>query len=487
MKQQIKTKVIFILTTVILAFVNLLIIVISSGAANGRVTAFAQSDVIYTDVVSDLQRDETFDVAAYPAVPNDYSLQVIQIAESSGGELFIYVYQPAAGERQLMATEINMALAEEVTGTALYKLTFLNSDGVFFKYLVNDVSVISDKVRYYNISAIYRSWVEECDGKPDGENTGNAKAYGVGKLFIVHTVNDEILYECEEKKVIDILSPYTGFIRYKDGVSGIFHFVNDFTDSHFIAFDANYKIDELYAVQVSFYLRPKQTEIFSGSEPVYFYTGEPEFQNIVLSDKDKGFTTPSGWKKYDELSFDRIQSVAAFINDAQNHLSSEMKDILQDKQWVLRFYETKYVEHTNVSHVITTIESTDISEVTILRLHFKSNGIVYNLGAVSDKITEGKTPDNENSEFDFFQWLADLLGVSRYWAKVIFWCVVGCLVLAIAMPVLSLVFPTFGELLKRMFIGIWTGIKYLFIGLWWVVSLPFRGIAALNRKIKGGD
>ena len=50
----------------------------------------------YSDALEDLRKDETFDVSEYPATSGDYSLHVIQLAESEQGELLIYVYQPAA-------------------------------------------------------------------------------------------------------------------------------------------------------------------------------------------------------------------------------------------------------------------------------------------------------------------------------------------------------------------------------------------------------
>ena len=65
--------------------------------------AFAE-EVIYSDVLTDLQTDENFDVNNYPVNIEDYSLQVIQIAESVNGELFVYVYQPSGEQIDLQAT-----------------------------------------------------------------------------------------------------------------------------------------------------------------------------------------------------------------------------------------------------------------------------------------------------------------------------------------------------------------------------------------------
>ena len=44
----------------------------------------------YTGVLEDLQKDESFSESYYPVVADDYSLQMVQIAESSDKELFVY-------------------------------------------------------------------------------------------------------------------------------------------------------------------------------------------------------------------------------------------------------------------------------------------------------------------------------------------------------------------------------------------------------------
>ena len=59
--------------------------------------------------MEDLLKDENFGRNAYPAVADDYSLKIIQIAESSDKELFIYVYQPSHDTKDLTATAVNMS------------------------------------------------------------------------------------------------------------------------------------------------------------------------------------------------------------------------------------------------------------------------------------------------------------------------------------------------------------------------------------------
>lgn len=105
------------------------------------------------------------------------------------------------------------------------------------------------------------------------------------------------------------------------------------------------------------------------------------------------------------------------------------------------------------------------------------------------------TPEPEDG-FNFWQWLADLFHTSKKTAKIIFFAVVTLILLAILMPVLSVIFPAFRAVLKRIFNGIASiaghivfGIAYgigfvvYLIGL--VVTAPFRWCYALIKKLAG--
>ncbi len=204
----------------VLAVMLLILPLFLTGAAG--VTAFA-AETGYTGALEDLQKDENFNVEEYPDNAKDYSIQVIQIAESTAGELFIYTYQPCQKSRYIVATEINMAFSREfddsggisdvidtdngyyvgsgagggfggggghgcsllsdnskATQTNLYSLTLLSSSGTLCKYRVNAFTVSADKIRYYNITSIYRKWDTKIDGIKPNDQTINEKAYAVG-------------------------------------------------------------------------------------------------------------------------------------------------------------------------------------------------------------------------------------------------------------------------------------------------------------------
>ena len=81
-------------------------------------------------MLEDLKKDEKFDAKDYPARMGDYSISVIQIAEGERGSVYLYTYQPCLKTKDLTVTDINMSLSEEVTGTKLYSLTRINTNGV---------------------------------------------------------------------------------------------------------------------------------------------------------------------------------------------------------------------------------------------------------------------------------------------------------------------------------------------------------------------
>ena len=139
----------------------------------GLIPPVAYADnAAYTGVLEDLSKDENFTTTLYPTKSNDYSLQVIQIAESTGKELFVYVYQPSGQAKNLCASSINISLKprNDISNIRNYKLTLLNSSGVFYKYRVEGFTVSTADTRYYTITTIYRPFDKKID---EGADHGN--------------------------------------------------------------------------------------------------------------------------------------------------------------------------------------------------------------------------------------------------------------------------------------------------------------------------
>ena len=165
------------------------------------VRASAEGAVSHSNVLDDLQRDESFNPEDYPADANDYSLQVIQVAEGSNGELFVYVYQPSDAVIDLRASYITMSL-EKPQGKnpdyTRYKLTWLNSNGVFDKYIVDGFTVSDEAYRYYTISAIYRDFNEKADGENGEITIIEEKGYSVARSWCAYYYNDLLFYEVSD-------------------------------------------------------------------------------------------------------------------------------------------------------------------------------------------------------------------------------------------------------------------------------------------------
>lgn len=477
-------------------FFALLLLV--SAVMSGRVIlpAFA-AETVYTGALEDLQKDSAFDASAYPDNAGDYSIQFIQIAESADGELFVYTYQPCQKTTYLVATEINMSLTDKLGGEyaegeemspadrpQLYGLTLLNSNGVFCKYKVNGFAVSDSTVRYYNVVSIYRKWLKGIDAETGNDNTKNAVAFPVGKLYTAITKDGVINYICESRKVVKILNPWAGFLRYMDG----FFLKTTACDSHFVAFSTDWNIDELYEADVTYQERSVHYyhKFMAGGQTDY---GEWENKYAFLTDEQEFEKDRTGWLFGSEAKYNRIQSVEKFIESED--LTDETKEKLQGKQWVLRFAETDCTFIYDGSDQGNNYWS-EVSNVTILRLKFKSAGVVYNLGAVSDKVTEDRIPDNVQPQFNFWQFvwncIVKLFQGTADWRETIV-AVIAILVVLVLLPlvifVLSMVFPAFGAVVKAIFKGLWTCLVWLVKGLWWLICLPFKGIAALVRKIRG--
>ena len=116
----------------------------------------------------------------------------------------------------------------------------------------------------------------------------------------------------------------------------------------------------------------------------------------------------------------------------------------------------------------------------MLRLEVDYAGEIYNLGVVSNIQTGSGEPTNPQDKFDIFKWLADKTGLPVGAWKLI----LALIPIIILLPVLSLVFPVVGEVLKWVIKTVVKILVLLIKAVVWIIALPFRGIAALIRKIK---
>lgn len=409
--------------------------------------SFADEKSTYTSVTEDLTKDSNFNASDYPSVENDNSLQVIQVAESSNKELFVYVYSPSISR---IATSINISTT---INAALkynnYALKLVDSKDTLQKYVVVGLTIIPDKTRYYDVSSIYRAYDKSIDEDPGNDNTVSEVSYSVGKLYIAFTIDGVTYYSCKQQETIEITDKYVGYLHLSDGWL-LYKF--GACDSHFVAFSTDKKIDSLIDADV-YYTTQTYTQIGGGSRN---YHGS-EKSNVVSVRYDEFSSNSANGLFARKYTWPRIQSVANFIKD--NNLSDSAKTALKGKQWVLRFADTKFTTRIvpvgggMLSMINYQPQDTgqEVRDVSILRLKFETDGVVYNLGVVDNKQTGSLKPSNVPEKPDWKKWL----------------------IIAIVVVLLILFFPLYWPVLRfvlgKILKAIWAAIKFVF-------TLPIQAI-----------
>lgn len=468
-----------------ISLILVLILIASSLGCALQGIAFAASETIYTDVLEDLQKDETFNAAQYPASDKD-TMNVIQIAESSAGELFLYVYSTTGDKFTASEARISQSIGENLEPDD-YKLTLLSRNGTLSKYIVNDLTVKPDTVRYYVVTQLARPWDKDVDKEPP-VNTAKTVPYPIGKQFTACTVDGNITYTEKHSDSIEVVSKYVGNLRYYDDGIGI----ENYTTSHYVAFSTEVKIDKIYEVDISYielnYSMVPQSDLdserYKELSNLYLKSTVPCKKTLYSNEYDGNVS------KWEILShtWNTIQTVDSFI--ASEKLNSDTKKQLEGKQWVLRFAKTDFTV-TNMGALMGRVyDFSDVSEVTILRLKFLSLGKVYNLGVIDNKQTGGSVtnPDNGNSKpyedfldklMAFLNWLA-----KNWWVIIVAVVVIG-IVIALCIrggrKLLVVIFKGIGK-------ALWWFVKYLGIGLFYVVTSPYwiiRAIVLAAKKRKG--
>ena len=435
----------------------------------GAQSAYAddtQTTYTYTTVLEDLSKDSTFNAADYPNIEDDYSLQVIQIAESTNKELFVYVYQPAFCE---FATSINISTSTETLKFTNYKLRFLSANATLYKYKVADFTVSDKKVRQYEISSIFRPFNEDYnDTKPSGDNTINEVSYAVGKLYTACTIDGQVTYLVEETEVITIVDKYVGFIRYTNG----FNLYANSCDSHYVAFSTDRKIDTLLEADISYIVRSAKWDNV-GDKTTY---GEPTEQYKTLYYDEKVSNSPGLFAE--KRTWTRIEKASDFLKN--ENLLDDVKPQIEQKQFILRFYESDYKVGGsyigNFLHKTATYD--EVTSVTILRLTFAKDGVTYNLGVVDNKQSGATNPDNHvsnwfvdfiNSIIDWFKSLFEKLGTVLGTALIIAAIVAIVLLIMYFPPIIKFI----GNIFKYLFLAIWYVLKYLALAIYWIFAWPF--------------
>ena len=435
----------------------------------------------YTTALEDLSTDENFNPENYPINEKDYSLQVIQIAESSEKELFIYVYQPCADSLELKASSINISCSLHIKENIKnYKLNFINKVGVFYKYVVNGLTVSEETTRYYEVISIFRPWNENIDEGLDitNENTIDEVVFRVAKQYTFVTGENGVSINMSETAIetIEVTNKYVGFMRYRDKNKFFFSPVYGACDSHFIAFSTDKPIEKLYEVDI-YYTTQKRSWTMSGVVNKETY-GELEDKYAYLNYKQYGhykgdglFSYSYDWKVIQSMEEfvasensdrDNMFSMGIFDVGTINRLTDEGYEDLKSQQWVVRFAETEYVNSEFWDGTYNTIieSNTIVGDVTILRLAFETKGVYYDLPVIDNKQTGDGIPDN--------------IQKPSLQANDMFKILLILILIIILIYVLGPIIPTV------ISIVLWV-VKTVFKIIYWVISLPFK-LFSKNKK-----
>lgn len=486
------TKKIYIIA-ILLAFIVCICTLLQSAgleayAANSTITPSSA-------VLDDLQTDENFSVFDYPANPEDYSIKVIQVAEDSAGNAYIYTHQPCLNSRLLIATQVNMSFTDSVNDTDLYTLILIGYTGVFAKYLLIGQADHSSNVRYYNITSVYRGWIKDIDNSASKESMNNISAvsFPVGQLWTVTQNGDDLYYNMTETTVIEITDKYVGYIK-KTAIDmpwwSVLAFNADWK-SWYIAFDTDMQIDKLLSATVSY----TYFAYYFGLGDKYD-TGLPITFDIVDIGRKKAEITydekrtfPSSshpWGSNTKYEFYRIQSVENFLSS--ENINEDRKSNFEGKKWILRFTETCVGTFDFIDSIPLGMVDDKIIDTSVLRLEFETEGIHYNLGVVDNKQGAGSNqpPDRviEDEKIGFFAYIWRCIvrlfnGTANLWETfvAIAVIVVIALIIPLILTILSIAFPAFGSFMVLLLKFICKALLFIVKAVWWLISLPFKGIA----------
>ena len=373
------------------------------------VAAESENEKTASGVLEDLNKDVSFNTENYPLNAKDYSLSVMQLAESTDKELFIYVYQPSGDKVRASSINISTTINDEISFFN-YPLELLNFDGTLFKYKVTGFEVKADPVRYYVISNIYRPFNASIGDKKSGNNTINEVNYAVNRQYCFGEINGKPYINCIDIETIVVTDKFVGFVRYPDGFK-LFTGAGA-CDSHFVAFNTDKKIDKLFEADVYYTTQKVSYDFFTEDSPFSIKFGDSKTDNYAyLKYTDKVEHTGGGFFA-GTYKWDRIQSVEDFIktedrtmvyygavlnSKVSSKLTDEALNELKGKKWVLRFTETSYNKSPRSGMGAATYyhaETTMVGNVTILRLKFETDGITYNLGVIDNKQTGSAEPSN---------------------------------------------------------------------------------------------
>ncbi len=460
-------------------FTLLLAIMLALSIFAPLVTLRTSASSSASEVLADLTKAENFKIENFPNLTREYleqintdtdkendqaHLEVIQIAEGSSGELYLYVYQPTDKELDLTASAVLLSTEFTPDGQninpEIYNLELVSTDSVFDKYVVKDFHVSEEPYRYYNIVTLYRNFNPAIDEVTAGGVIENFElGIGVGQQWCAYYENESIVYEMNTFDILEVKIGYPESVSFYSG----FQFGNilgafEFGDLWFIAFNVeDYIVKKIYDAELRYKIRSKENVFGAGINETEYGEWSEDIPVTLKSEDTATYKGDGIFGK--EYTWNKITSSADFISqlEAQNvRISDEAKSYLSQNAWVFAFLQTERQTNSYGSTQSTT--SSQVSAVTVIRLHFMDiKGDVYNLGVVSDRVSPDDSPGafGSGSDVELPEWVQKLLMI---------------VTVILLLVIFNTVFPFF----KFIFSILWTGIKAIFSIVFYVLSLPFR-------------
>lgn len=436
---------------------TLLLIVVSSALLLPIESIVAYADTTeYSNVLDDLQADNSFDVADYPTVDRDYTIQLIQIAEGTDKSLYVYTYQPSGKKKDYRASSINISLTSKSEDIHNYDLEFCSKSNTLYKYKVSDFRVSSNLTRDYYIISIFRPYDKNVDGSVSGGNKVSEKSFEVARWYTFTGANGSF----EAFDVITVTDKFVGYVKYDAG----WFKVEDHCNSHFVAFNTNIPIDTLLGAEVIFQTQEFNSGGYYRDDDTFLgYFSKKTDRHVSLTASDTG-SYDSGKLFADVYEYSRIQTVDKFIEtesptsvysgallnvSAGESLTDEALERLKDMKWVLRFYETETSYYSQLNGIYE--QSVFVSDVSLFRLTFKYNGKIYDLGVIDNKQTGSDKPSN--TDWGLYP---EMTEKGRDWLDWFLFAITVILLL----PVLP----------------------YIIKAVVWIVTLPFKLLNSILKK-----
>lgn len=369
-----------------------------------------------------------------------------------------------------------------------YRLRYINSEATWYKYEILDLPNLEYTTRRYHIEEIFVV------------NQAAYLGFRIDEVYIFNGItNDSIQVFNEEFETITITDKEVAFYCYGDGQNVFFkdtsllNAKDIYTDAWYIFFNTDKPIDNLYEVELTytqydyhFYrtyvgltldsaVTEKVIDEMKNYSDVYagdFESGRSyvNYHNPTISIIEPGTTkvsyTDDKWfgkydTYYEELDniMDLRQYHAGFGDDFV------FTDYANQYTWGVHFKDTERQLGDWESGVPLglNLDGSGMSDVAILRLKFKTNGVVHNCYAV-DVPTDDFTGNSANVDTKIEEFFEKIMAV---------------LLVILIIVVLSFCFPFVSAVIKILFNGIWFIVKLLFS----LVGLPIRLLSwSISRR-----